>query len=401
MRPKTRRVIAGIIAGVLALLLILPFVLDGIMSLQSSAANTVSGLNQKLSDLDKQKEKLKKELAEIQSEKKSAAEQKEAIDKQINLTAQEIVTIDNLISQLSADAETYQKELVAAEKEEQETYQLFKQRVRAMEENGTSSYVSVILSADSFSSLLSRAEIIGDVMNYDRKIMNDLKIKQKEITEKKTAIETSKKEQESAKAKLAQKKADLNAQTNEAAKLLNTLSSKETEYKKAYDEAESAQNQAKAEIKKILAQQAKNNSGSGGGKYVGGELTWPVPGHFTITSPYGRRFDPIFKTYKMHTGVDIAASSGTPIVAANSGTVIVAGWSSRGYGNYVVIDHGGGRSTLYAHQSRLAVSKGDKVSKGQTIGYVGSTGYSTGPHLHFEVLINGDDTNPMNYFQKG
>ncbi|MEG2857568.1 MAG: M23 family metallopeptidase, partial [Clostridia bacterium] len=112
-----------------------------------------------------------------------------------------------------------------------------------------------------------------------------------------------------------------------------------------------------------------------------------------ITSNYGPRFDPIFKTNKMHTGVDIGAPMGAEIVAANSGTVIVAGFSSRGYGNYVVINHGGGKSTLYAHQSSLAVSRGDHVNRGQTIGYVGTTGYSTGPHLHYEFWVNNQAVN--------
>lgn len=402
MKPKTRRIVTGVIAAILALLLIVPLVIEGVVAVRGSAANTVSGLNQKLSDLDKKKGELKKELAKIQAEKKSARDQKDAIDQQINVTAQEIATIDSIITQLNADSAAYQKELEAAEQEERDTYALFKKRVRAMEENGTASYISVLLSADSFSSLISRAEIIGDVMNYDRGIMNDLRDKQKQITEKKTAIETSKKEQESAKAKLAEKKAELSEQTNEAAALLNSLSSNESEYKKAYEEAEAAQKQAKAEIKKILAAQANSGKGSSGGsKYVGGDFMWPLPGRYQISSYYGGRFDPILKYNKVHTGIDIPAPTGTPIKAANAGTVIVSGWSSRGYGNYVVIDHGGGRSTLYAHQSRVAVSKGEKVAQGQTIGYVGSTGNSTGPHLHFEILINGDDVNPMNYFKKG
>lgn len=397
MKPKTRKIVLSIIAGLLALMLLLPFVLEGVF-IVAGAASSVSELNEKLDELDAEKKKIKKQLNEIQAEKRDAAEEKAAIDRQINLTAREISTIDNLISELDVQANTYQKELEQAQEQEAATYDLFKKRIRAMEEHGTASYLSVLLSADSFSSFLSRAEIIGDVMNYDRGIMDDLKQQQAEITKKKEEIAKNKAAQESAKTKLAARKAELNEQTEEAAQVLDTLSGKESEYKKAYNAAESAQNAAKAEIKKILESQKRS---SGSGKYVGGDMTWPVPGKYTITSPYGTRMDPIFKTYKKHTGIDIAAGTGRPIVAANSGTVIVAGWSSRGYGNYVVIDHGGGRSTLYAHQSRLAVSKGQKVSKGETIGYVGSTGYSTGPHLHFEVLINGNDTNPMNYFQKG
>ena len=130
---------------------------------------------------------------------------------------------------------------------------------------------------------------------------------------------------------------------------------------------------------------------------MGGTFAWPSVSSY-ITSPYGTRVHPVTKTVKTHTGIDIGASHGTNIYAAASGTVLVSGWNSGGYGNYVVIDHGGGVTTLYAHCSALLVSSGQSVTKGQVIAKIGSTGISTGPHLHFEVLKNGSHTNPMAYF---
>ncbi len=397
MKQNMKKIVISILAIILVLLLVLPLVME-IFVLVGGAANSVSSLNERLSQLDKEKAEIQSELNKVRSQKKSANAEKEAIDKKISVTAKEIATIDALINQLDADNAQYQKELEAAQKQESETYDLFKQRIRAMEEHGTVSYLTVILSADSFSSMLSRAEIIGNVMDYDRGIINDLKEQQAKISKKQDEIAESKKAQETARVQLAARKKELSEQEAEATTILKNLTSEEKAYQKAFNEAEAAQNAAKAEIKRILAAQS---GGSKSSKYVGGDFTWPVPGKYTITSPYGTRKDPITKKKSMHTGIDIAAGTGVPIVAANSGTVIVSGWSSKGYGNYIVIDHGGGRSTLYAHQSRLAVKKGAYVTKGQTIGYVGSTGWSTGPHLHFEVLINGDDVNPMNYFKKG
>lgn len=397
MQQNMKKIVISILAIVLVLLLVLPLIME-IFVLTGGAASSVSSLNERLSQLDKEKAEIQSELNKVRSQKKSATAEKEAIDKKISVTAKEIATIDALIGQLDADNAKYQKELDAAKKQESETYDLFKQRIRAMEEHGTVSYLTVILSADSFSSMLSRAEIIGNVMDYDRGIMNDLKEQQAKISKKQDEIAESKKAQEAARVQLAARKKELNAQEAEAATILKNLTTEEKAYQKAFNEAEAAQNAAKAEIKRILAAQSGSGKSS---KYVGGDFTWPVPGKYTITSPYGTRKDPITKKKSMHTGIDIAAGTGVPIVAANAGTVIVSGWSSKGYGNYIVIDHGGGRSTLYAHQSRLAVKKGAYVTKGQTIGYVGSTGWSTGPHLHFEVLINGDDVNPMNYFKKG
>jgi len=161
---------------------------------------------------------------------------------------------------------------------------------------------------------------------------------------------------------------------------------------KVIDEEERAMEALKAQVSGSLSKS------SGGKAYVGGEFTWPTPSCHYITSHFSpRRKNPVSGVYKRHTGTDIGAAYGTTIVAANSGTVTLAGWNS-GYGNCVIIDHGGGKATLYAHMSSYSVSKGQTVSKGQKIGAVGSTGNSTGPHLHFEILINGAAVDPMQFF---
>ena len=156
--------------------------------------------------------------------------------------------------------------------------------------------------------------------------------------------------------------------------------------------AEAAEEKLQEEIRAALA-------GKGDEEFVGGEWLWPVNGYYGITSKFGYRYHPLTGVYKMHTGVDVAGSgiNRKPIRAANSGTVLKAGYNV-GYGNYVVIDHGGGYTTLYGHASSLAVSAGQKVSRGDTIAYVGSTGYSTGPHLHYEIIQNGERKNPLSFY---
>ena len=173
---------------------------------------------------------------------------------------------------------------------------------------------------------------------------------------------------------------------------MKELESDAAAYQKIIDEAD-------AQMESLRRRLSGQLSTSGGGKaYVGGEFTWPTPSCHYITSHFSpRRKNPVTGVYKRHTGTDIGASYGSSIVAANSGTVTLAGWNS-GYGNCVVIDHGGGRATLYAHMSSISVSAGQTVQRGQQIGLVGSTGNSTGPHLHFEILINGAAVDPMQYF---
>lgn len=394
MSKKTVRIVSALIAGVLAFLLLFSFISEIIIFSKADAAATVSSLNSKLSNLTKEKEKIQKELKQIESKKKSTMTKKAALDRQINVTEQEIDTINDLIAALDVELQTVSSELSQAKETEQKQNDDFLKRVRIMEEEGSASMLGIILSADSFSDMLTRTELIGDVVEGDKKLMRELSETRAGIEAKKAKIDENRAAQSAAKKNLVSKQNSLESQYTSANNLIKSLNMEAKEYEKAFNEAERAQEQAKAELKKLL-----NASGSKNSTYVGGSFMWPTKATY-ITSYYGTRKDPITKKTSMHTGIDIAASKGSNIFASNSGTVIVAGWSSKGYGNYVVIDHGGGKSTLYAHMSKIITKKGAKVAQGDVIGLVGSTGWSTGPHLHFEILINGNHTNPMNYFKK-
>jgi len=207
---------------------------------------------------------------------------------------------------------------------------------------------------------------------------------------KKSDLEVKKKELERALQQQESMKEQLDLQKKEKQQILASVQQEREAYEKALAELEESSRKLEAMIRQLQG---------GSSEALGtGVFTWPTPGYTTITSPYGMRYHPILKTRKMHTGVDIGAPMSATIVAADSGKVIYAGWME-GYGQVLVIDHGNGLSTLYAHQSAFLVSNGQTVTKGQAIGKVGSTGWSTGPHLHFEVRINGSYTDPMPYLK--
>ncbi len=397
MKKKHVKIVAAIIAGLLALLLIAPIVLDVIYYSNSgaSAASTVAGLNSKLDDLEKEKKQIQKEINRLKSEKSSTQAKKNVLDREISVMQKEINTVSSLISTLDTQINQFTSELADIENKEKEQYEAYKLRVRVMEEEGSVSYISVLLAAESFSDLLTKVEIIQNVMTHDQNLMTRLKETRAEVEQKKKEIQASRAEQAAAKAKLVRSQDALEVKSGEMGDVIHELSDEQAKYQKEFNEAERAMQSAKNELKKLL-----NSSKSSQTKYVGGTFMWPTPSCTIITSAYGMRYDPITRVRSKHTGVDIGARQGSNIVASNSGTVVTSGWSSKGYGNYVVINHGGGMSTLYAHMSKRLVSKGQTVSKGDVIGLVGSTGYSTGPHLHFEILKNGEDTNPMNYFTK-
>jgi murein DD-endopeptidase MepM/ murein hydrolase activator NlpD len=293
-----------------------------------------------------------------------------------------------------------------------------------MYENGNITYIDILLDAENITDMLSRAEIVNQIMNYDQKVVDEYNAALVAIQEAKAALEADKADQESYKQSLDEKYADLEAEKKEQQAIIDKLESdkelKESEQDKMDKEKDSinseierlsriAAEQAAAAAKaKAAAEAAAKNtaksssastssSSSSSATRYSGTFTWPLPGYTTISSGYGYRTDPLGRGNKLHGGTDIPAPKGTTIVAAASGTVVKSALVSS-YGNYIVVDHGGGVMTGYAHMSKRVASVGDTVSAGQKIGEVGSTGDSTGNHLHFEVYINGSRVNAMNYF---
>ena len=310
-------------------------------------------------------------------------------------------------AEINAQIVQTQNEIVKMEAYLKTRQNVLNRRVRAIYMHGQLNYLEVILGANSFSDFANRVELLKRVIRSDYNLIL-------EIQKQKAAIEAKK-------AQLEEDKRQLDALATEAEKTQKEIAAKKAEQQKVLDAAKSnkaaaaqmeqdlnaqlasvrnliQQRLAAAEAARQAAQQASSDEGGGGSddNYVQGTgaMGWPCSG--PITSPFGYRTHPIFGTTIFHAGIDIGVDYGTPIHAADSGVVVYSGWIS-GYGNAVIIDHGGGISTLYGHNQSLAVSEGQSVSKGSVIAYAGSTGNSTGPHCHFEVDVNGSPVNPMGY----
>ena len=310
-------------------------------------------------------------------------------------------------AEINAQIVQTQNEIVKMEAYLKTRQNVLNRRVRAIYMHGQLNYLEVILGANSFSDFANRVELLKRVIRSDYNLIL-------EIQKQKAAIEAKK-------AQLEEDKRQLDALAAEAEKTQKEIAAKKAEQQKVLDAAKSnkaaaaqmeqdlnaqlasvrnliQQRLAAAEAARQAAQQTSSDEGGGGSddNYVQGTgaMGWPCSG--PITSPFGYRTHPIFGTTIFHAGIDIGVDYGTPIHAADSGVVVYSGWIS-GYGNAVIIDHGGGVSTLYGHNQSLAVSEGQSVSKGSVIAYAGSTGNSTGPHCHFEVDVNGSPVNPMGY----
>lgn len=312
-------------------------------------------------------------------------------------------------AEINAQIAQTQNEIVKMEAYLKTRQDVLNRRVRAIYMHGQLNYLEVILGANSFSDFANRVELLKRVIRSDYNLIL-------EIQKQKAAIEAKK-------AQLEEDKRQLDALAAEAEKTRQEIAKKKAEQQKVLDAAKSnkaaaaqmeqdlnaqlasvrnliQQRLAAAEAARQAAQQQAASDDEGGcgsdDNYVQGTgaMGWPCSG--PITSPFGYRTHPIFGTTIFHAGIDIGVDYGTPIHAADSGVVVYSGWIS-GYGNAVIIDHGGGISTLYGHNQSLAVSEGQSVSKGSVIAYAGSTGNSTGPHCHFEVDVNGSPVNPMGY----
>jgi len=386
MHKKSNDKLKRIFAMLCAIMVVIAFLASIIVPAAMAATQ------QQLKEAEQKTKEAKQDVNAAEERKKAALAQYNAIDKQINDTEAEIGIIENQIEQTKEDIVLKEEELVQAEKELEEYQALFLVRARAMYENSTIEYLDILFGANDFSDFLSKIEMISQLMKYDQDILDKLENTKKKISDAKIELENILVRQEENAKTLQQRKESLDVTLAQKQKLVDELTKDVEKYKAIYEAAEAAEEAMIRENQRALSYAANPV------KYTGGKFAWPVPGSQRITSSYGWRIHPVYKTRKFHSGIDVGAGYGLDIVAAADGTVTLA-TTNGGYGKCVIINHGSGISTLYGHCSSMLVSVGTKVTKGQVIAKVGSTGVSTGPHLHFEVRVNGSTTDPLGYMR--
>lgn len=354
----------------------------------------IDNLESEASDLAKQRRELKSQLASLKNDKANAINRRNLLDQQIAVTEKEITNTENQISGYEALLSQTAYELEENRAQEEAQYALFCKRARIMEEEGTPSFWDALFSAEDFSDLLGRLSDVQMVIDYDQSLMDDIMALRGDIQTKQEEQEKLKSESEAAKAKLEEQKADLSTQREEANQLVKEIQANVDEYAEVLQQVQSEEEQIQKEIVKkteeLAAQMGWNSTSVGG--YI-----WPCTTSRRITSPMGGRNTGIAGASTNHKGVDIGGVGyNTNVLATKAGVVITSKHSSS-YGNYVVISHGKGNTTLYAHMSSRSVSEGQTVSQGQVIGISGSTGISSGPHIHYEITENGSRVDPLQY----
>ena len=341
-------------------------------------AAQIAALEQKKKEQQAKLKDLEKQISEAKAKKNDVMETKKLLDQRNQLLLEQIEDTQNQIDDAAAQIARY-------EMLEQEQYELFCRQVRSEEERGSLSYLSVLFKASSMSDLLNRMEFVNEVAEYNKMLIAAMKETRENIAEEKAAMEVKE-------AELGQQQSELQAKLTETTNLMNEYAADQKKLEAIYAAEEKAGKEIAAEIDRLLAESDVVPSNEG--------FIWPVNTSKKISSPIGNRVAPGGFGSTNHKGVDICNVGFTSSVfAVKSGKVLLTNTSGYGggYGNYVVIDHGGGVTTLYAHMSVVKVSEGQMVSQGTVLGITGSTGASTGPHLHYEVRINGVYQNPLNY----
>ena len=408
--------------ALLCLLLALVLAVSPMGSLRARAVTQkeIDALKEELAQIDEQIKAQQEVINQLTENKGRVVDRKIAIDAKIDLTMRQIDLINEQVALYKEIIAEKEEELTAALEAEAAQTEILRSRMRAMEENGNYSYVSFLFDADSFSDLLGRIGDISDIMHYDQALEAQYMAAREDVENIKRSYEEYQLQQEELIKELDGKQEELRAQIDAAAKLIASIDESSDDAQAEYDAIEKVRSETEAKINELirklaeeeaarkaaeeaarLAQQQQQQQQTGGG---GGStavsltgLKWPVPSCSIITSRFGYRTSPTAGASTYHGGLDIGAGQGATIVAAGSGTVILASYNG-GYGNCVMINHGNGIVTLYGHMESISVSNGQQVSKGQTIGKVGSTGVATGPHCHFEIRVNGAQVDPAPYF---
>lgn len=380
---------------------------------EPAQAVTSASIREKEAEIEKAKKQvseLKSGLTDVEALKKELEQSKNnltayvtQLDSQLSGIQEKIKQYNTLITETEAKIVETTEELNEAIRQQEEQYEAMKKRIRFMYEKGDTFYLELLFSSKSFSDMTNKADYIEALSRYDKN-------KLEEYVQTKEMVQLCKEELEAEKEELSEAKAAVEAEETTISALIeqkeaqiisvsSDISNKEAAIKE-YEEMIAQENAEIAALEKAVAEEkARLEAENAKARvYNGGMFAWPCPGYKRISDEYGNRIHPILGTQQFHNGVDMAAPSGTAILAAYDGDVIAATYSSS-MGNYIMIDHGSGLYTIYMHCSALYVSKGQTVAKGQNIAAVGSTGRSTGPHLHFSVRLNGSYVSPWNYLK--
>ena len=417
MSKKTQ----SVLAAVLVVIMILSLLIALIPAAHAVTEAEIDELKRKRDEIAEEKAAKQAVVDDLEAKQDSILELKHALDERNDYTKQQIELNNREIELYAQMIREKAEELDEAIAREEQQLQRYRTRVRAMEENGDYDFLALLLNTTDLGELLTTIDDIGEIMESDRQLEDDY-IAARENTERvKAEYEVVKTDLEARQDALRDEQRELERQIQEATDHINELIEEIQQWQEEIDELDEEQQAKQHEIDVLVdelerqraeeerrrreeaerrrqQQQPSNNDNSGnnansGGVTGTGSFGWPCPGCYYVTSRMGNRFHPIFNEWRYHSGMDIGASQGSAIVASDGGTVSWCG-EKGGYGNCIMIDHGNGYYTLYGHMSSYAVGYGDSVSKGDTIGYVGSTGWATGPHLHFEIRYGDSCLDP-------
>ena len=384
-RNRCAALLGRVLSVLLALAMLMPLPMVISPDVMAVTQAEIDGLKADASSLDKQKAELQKQLKAIAADKNKAMDQKELLERQVDVIQSEIGNINQQISKYDELIVQAQSGIAETEQEEAKLYELFCQRVRYMEEEGDVNYWAILFNAASFSDLLDRLIMVDEIMEYDNAVMDSLIATRQQLQEDKTQMEQARVEQQAAKEKQVTARKELESREAEVDKLIAQINKEKKQVEHSVKELEALAKKMDEEIarkqKELAAQLAAQ------GKTITSEAgyKWPLPAYTNLSSLFAGRKDPFTGKPATHSGIDVPAPKGVKILSAKSGVVLTSAYNSGGYGNYVVVDHGNGNTTLYAHMSSRAVKVGDVVKQGQVLGYVGTTGRSTGNHLHYEI----------------
>lgn len=392
---RTKRV-----CRLLSLVLVLATLCSAASSLTVFGANysgvtdaNVQRLENRLDSIKKEINALKGQINTTKSNKNAALEDKKNLDNQIKLSQDKIEVTAELIQTLTQSIADKSVEIEQKEAAYESKLESFKLRLRINREEGEIGYIDMLLGSAGLSEFFAQLERVGAMIEYDNKVMTTIADDKAALEKEKADFEETLAYQITLKEELMEEEKNLERQAEEAAGYINKLIASEADIAKQIAAKEAERDALDKEIEDYVKQLQKQNT-----KYVGGEFMWPVPLDFTyVSSECEWRNSPLSGRREFHNGMDIPVKFATDIYASNSGTVVKSQWHNS-YGYYVMIDHGGGYATLYAHNSKLLVSVGDEVERGQVIAKAGSTGDSTGNHCHFSMYENGAIINPRKYF---